>query len=141
MNASHTAFFERPEAAPLKKALTRPALLPQYELLSRLEIPAVQAAIWDIEPILDTLDPGTRNYAIQASGALIGELLIARGFRTARDARGEKRRGRVKKARFVKSGTIWELPSAPDVGHSAKVAAIIDDIMIRYSSTLAELAK
>ncbi|KQP94142.1 hypothetical protein ASF60_13655 [Methylobacterium sp. Leaf113] len=141
MNPSHAAFFERPEARLLKDKLTRPEMLPQYELLSRLEIPAVQAAIWDIEPILEQFDPATRNYAIQSSGALIGDIMASRGFRIARDARGEKRRGRVRKARFVKSGTIWELPMQADDDHRKKVASIMDDIMIRYRDTLAELAK
>lgn len=141
MNPSHAAFFERPETAALKRALTRPEMLPQYELLSRLEMPAVQAAVWAIEPLIEKLDAGARNHAIQSSGALIGDLLTARGFRIARDARGEKRRGRVRKARFVKSGTIWELPSEGGSAHRDKVAAIMDDIMIRYSTTLAELAK
>lgn len=141
MNASHAAFFERPEARPLKDVLTRSDMLPQYELLSRLELPAVQAAVWEIEPIIEQFDPETRHYAIQSSGALIGDILTARGFRIARDARGEKRRGRVRKARFVKSGTIWELPAQPDDGHRRKVAAIMDDIMVRYRTTLTELAK
>ncbi|KQT15378.1 hypothetical protein ASG40_18865 [Methylobacterium sp. Leaf399] len=141
MNPSHAAFFDRPEALALKRALTRPELLAQYELLSRLEIPAVQAAIWDIEPIIEQFDAGTRQHAIQSSGALIGDLLTERGFRIARDARGEKRRGRVRKARFVKSGTIWELPGEHGSEHRDKVSAIMDDIMSRYSTTLAELAK
>ena len=141
MNANHAAFFDRPEARPLKDVLTRPEMLPQYELLSRLEIPAVQAVVWDIEPIIEAFDAGSRNHAIQSSGALIGELLTARGFRIARDAKGEKRRGRVRKARFVKSGTIWELPPQPDSAHRSKVMAIMDDIMVRYRTTLTELAK
>lgn len=141
MNASHAAFFERPEVLPLKEVLTRADMIPQYELLSRLEIPAVQAAVWKIEPIIEEFDPEVRHHAIQSAGALIGELLTARGFRIARDARGEKRRGRVRKARFVKSGTIWELPPEPDSSHSDKVAAIMDQIIVRYRSTLAELAK
>lgn len=141
MNPSHAAFFDRPEALPLKDVLQRPDMLPLYELLSRLEIPAVQAAVWEIEPILEKLDPATRNHAIQSSGALIGDLLTARGFRIARDAQGEKRRGRVRKARFVKSGTIWELPAQPDSDHRRKVEAIMDDIMVRYRETLTELAK
>lgn len=141
MNASHAAFFDRSEARSLKDTLTRPEMLPQYELLSKLEIPAIQAVIWDIEPIIETFDAGTRNHAIQSSGALIGELLTARGFRIARDANGEKRRGRVRKARFVKSGTIWELPAQPGGEHRDKVAAIMEDIMVRYRTTLTELAK
>jgi hypothetical protein len=141
MNASHAAFFERPEAAALKQILTQPEKIPQYELLSRLEIPAVQAVIWDIEPIIEGFDPAMRNHAIQSTGALIGDLLTARGFRVARDARGEKRRGRVRKAKFVKSGTIWELPAEPNNGHAEKVASIMDGIINRYRHTLAELAK
>jgi hypothetical protein len=141
MNASHAAFFERPEAQSLKQALTRPEILPQYELLCRLEMPAVQAVVWDIEPIIEQFDPVTRNHAIQSAGALIGDLLTARGFRIARDSRGEKKRGRVRKARFVKSGTVWELPSEATSEHRKKVAAIMEDIMVRYRSTLTELAK
>ena len=141
MNASHAAFFDRPEARSLKDVLVRPDLIPQYELLSRLEIPAVQAAVWDIEPLIETFDAGTRTYAIQSSGALIGELLSARGFRVALDARGEKRRGRVRKARFVKSGTIWEPPAHRGSEHREKVAAIMEGIMVHYGITLTELAK
>lgn len=141
MNALHIAFFARPEAQALKEALTRPELVAQYELLSKLEIPAVQAAVWDIEPIIEGFDAGTRTNAIQSSSALIGEILTARGFRIARDARGETRRGRVRKARFVKSGTIWELPARPDGAHHDKVMTIMDDLMVRYRATLTELAK
>ncbi|MCJ2046883.1 hypothetical protein MKK58_20430 [Methylobacterium sp. J-078] len=141
MNPTHAAFFERPEARPLRDVLIRPDMLPQYELLSRLEMPAVQAAVWEIEPILEQFDPATRNHAIQSSGALIGDLLTARGFRIARDAQGEKRRGRVRKARFVKSGTIWELPAQQGGDHRSKVAAIMDNIMVQYRETLTELAK
>ena len=141
MNPSHAAFFERPEAAPIKEILTRPEVVPQYELLSRIEIPAVQAVVWDIEPILERFDEATRNHAIQSSGALIGDILTKRGFRIARGRRGEKRRGRVRKARFVKSGTIWERPADAENGHRERFDAIVEDIMVRYRTTLEELAK
>jgi hypothetical protein len=138
MNRSHAAFFERPEAKPIKEIVTRPELIPQYELLSRVEMPAVQAVVWDIEPILERFDEVTRNHAIQSTGALIGDILTKRGFRIARGRRGEKKRGRVRKARFVKSGTIWELPSD---AHRERFDAIVEDIMVRYRTTLEELAK
>jgi hypothetical protein len=141
MNRSHAAFFERPEAKSIEKILTRPELIPQYELLSRLEIPAVQAVVWDIEPMLEAFDEATRNHAIQSSGALIGDILTKRGFRIARGRRGEKKRGRVRKARFVKSGTIWELPTDMGSGHRERFDAIVEDIMVRYRPTLEELAK
>ena len=141
MNPSHAAFFERPEGEPIKKILMRPELISQYELLSRIEVPAVQAVIWDIEPILEGFDEATRNHAIQSSGALIGDILTKRGFRIARGRRGEKKRGRVRKARFVKSGTIWERPTDAESGHRERFDAIVEDIMVRYRSTLEELAK
>ncbi len=74
MNPSHRAFFEGSEGRALREALTQADLLPQYELLSRLDLPAVQAAVWTVEPLLETLDPKARTFAIQASGALIGEV-------------------------------------------------------------------
>ena len=138
MNRSHAAFFERPEAMPIKEIVTRPELIPQYELLSRVEMPAVQAVVWDIEPILEQFDEVTRNHAIQSTGALIGDILTKRGFRISRGRRGEKKRGRVRKARFVKSGTIWELPAD---AHRERFHAIVEDIMVRYRTTLEELAK
>lgn len=141
MNRSHEAFFERPEAARLRQILTRPEVVPQYELLSRIELPAVQAVVWDIEPILEGFDEATRKHAIQSSGALIGEILTKRGFRIARGRRGEKKRGRVRKARFVKSGTIWEPPVDPKDAHRRRFDAIVEDIMVRYRTTLEELAK
>lgn len=140
MNNNHAAFFERPEASELRKVLTRPEVVPQYELMSRLDMPAVQAVVWDIEPIIEKLDPALRNHAIQSSGALIGDLLTTRGYRVGRGMRGEKRRGRVRKSRFIRSGTIWEAP-APASDHHAKVMALVEDIMVRYRTTLEELAK
>ncbi|MGA8078292.1 MAG: hypothetical protein WB868_13010 [Xanthobacteraceae bacterium] len=141
MNRIHAAFFERPEAKPIEKVLTRPELIPQYELLSRMDMPAVQAVVWDIEPMLEGFDEATRNHAIQSSGALIGEILTKRGFRIARGRRGEKKRGRVRKARFVKSGTIWEPPADSHGEHRQRFDAIVEDIMVRYRATLEELAK
>jgi hypothetical protein len=141
MNRSHEAFFERPEAKAIREILTRPELIPQYELLSRVEMPAVQAVVWDIEPILEGFDEATRNHAIQSTGALIGDILTKRGFRIARGRRGEKKRGRVRKARFVKSGTIWERPADAESGHRERFDAIVEDIMVRYRTTLEELAK
>src|SRR5580698_10470912 len=132
MNRTHAAFFKRPEAARIKEILTRPELVQQYELLSRIELPAVQAVVWDLEPLLEGLDEAARNHAIQSSGALIGDILTERGFRIARGRRGEKKRGRVRKARFVKSGTIWELPADAESGHRERFDAIVEDIMVRY---------
>ena len=140
MNANHSAFFVRPEGEALRAAITRPELIPQYELLSRIELPAVQAAIWDIEPLLERLDKKTRDYAIQSSGALIGDILSARGFRVARDARGEKRRGRVRHARFVTTGTIWEKPEG-SASQDERVRLIMDDLLVRYRPTLEALAR
>ncbi len=141
MNRSHAAFFERPEAAPIKEILTRPEVIPQYELLSRIEMPAVQAVVWDIEPFLEEFDEATRNHAIQSSGALIGDILTKRGYRIARGRRGEKKRGRVRKGRFVKSGTIWEPPVDAETGHREQFDAVVEDIMVCYRATLEELAK
>jgi hypothetical protein len=141
MNASHMAFFERPEAAPIREILTRPELIPQYELLSRMQLPAVQAVVWDLEPLLEGFDEPTRNHAIQSSGALIGDILTKRGYRIARGRRGEKKRGRVRKARFVKSGTIWEPPTDGQSAHDKRFDAIVEDILVRYRTTLEELAK
>ena len=141
MNAHHRSFFDRPEGRPFYDALTRDDILPQYELLSRIELPAVQAVVWDLDPLLESLDPKTRQFATQSSGALIGDLLTARGFRIARGPNGEKRRGRVRKSRFVKSGTLWERTEGPSATDDAKVASIVDDLMRRYGSTLEALAR
>jgi hypothetical protein len=141
MNRAHAAFFDRPEAKSIEQILRQPERIAQYELLSQIEKPAVQAVVWDIEPILAGFDTATRNHAIQSVGALIGEILTARGFRIARGRRGEKKRGRVRKARFVKSGTIWERPADAESGHRKRFDAIVEDIMVRYRTTLEELAK
>ena len=61
--------------------------------------------------------------------------------RDARGRRGEKKRGRVRNARFVKSGTIWERPTNAESGHRERFDAIIEDVMVRYRTTLEELAK
>lgn len=141
MNPAHHAFFERPEGQPLKEILTRAELIPQYELLSRIEIPAIQAAVWEIEPLLEGCDDKTRNFAIQSSGALIGQILSSRGFRISRDHAGEKRRGRVRKSRFIKTGTIWERPSEASSSNDDRVRAILDKLFVNYRTTLGALAK
>ena len=141
MNATHRTFFERPEGQPLRQALTRAELIPQYELLSRIDVPAVQAAIWALEPLIEKFDEKTRNLAVQSSGALIGDLLSARGFRVARDASGEKRRGRVRKSRFVKTGTIWEKPADIAPLKDERIRAILDELLVKYRTTLEALSK
>ena len=141
MNPTHRAFFERPEAQSIKDVLTRPELIPQYELLSRIEVPAVQAAVWDIEPLLENLDEKTRNFAIQSSGALIGDILVSRGFRISRDPSGEKRRGRVRKSRFIKTGTIWEQPTEERSLNDERVRVIVDKLLVQYRTTLEALSK
>jgi hypothetical protein len=138
MNANHRHFFERENWKPLKEALTSRELVPQYELLSRIGMPAVQAAIWTIEPAVEALDEKTRNFAIQSSGALIGDVLTQRGFRIARDARGAKRRGQVRKSRFIRTGTIFEPAGAVD---DERVLEIMDKLMVKYRTTLEALAK
>jgi hypothetical protein len=141
MNANHRQFFERESWMPLRDALTNGEMIPQYELLSRIGLPAVQAAVWTIEPLLEGLDEKTRNFAIQSSGALIGDVLTQRGYRIARDARGAKRRGQVRKSRFIRTGTIFERPEGPASAHDQRVREIMDDLMVRYRSTLEALAK
>jgi hypothetical protein len=141
MNANHRQFFEREDWKPLKKALTGGELVPQYELLSRIGLPAVQAAVWTIEPAVEGLDEKTRNFAIQSSGALIGDVLTQRGFRIARDARGAKRRGQVRKSRFIRTGTIFEEPEGAITVEDQRVREIMDKLMVRYRTTLEALAK
>lgn len=141
MNANHSSFFERPDGAKIEAVVRRPELISQYVLLSRLGIPAIQAVVWDIEPVIANYDEKTRNFAIQSTGALIGEILSFRGFQIARDENGEKRRGRVRKARFVKTGTVWEEPANNDDPKRAKIRAIMDQLLVEYRDTLTALAK
>jgi hypothetical protein len=141
MNPTHRQFFTRESWTPLRDALTSEEMIPQYELLSRIGLPAVQAAVWKIEPLLEGLDEKTRNFAIQSSGALIGDVLTQRGYRVARDARGAKRRGQVRKSRFIRTGTIFECSEEPDPARDQRVREIMDDLMVRYRTTLEALAK
>lgn len=141
MNANHKQFFERESWKPLREALTSIELVPQYELLSRIGLPAVQAAVWTIEPAVESLDEKARNFAIQSSGALIGDVLTQRGFRVARDAHGAKRRGQVRKSRFIRTGTIFEQLENPVSVQDQRVRDIMDKLMVRYRTTLEALAK
>ena len=141
MNASHAAFFDRAEGPLFRQVIERPELLAQYELLSRIELPAVQAVVWDLEPLIETLDARSRIYATQSSGALIGELLSSRGYRVLRDSNGEKKRGRVRQSKFIKTGTIFEKVPDPASSRDEKVRLILDDLFVRYRETLEALAK
>jgi hypothetical protein len=141
MNANHREFFERGRWTPLREALTSEKLVSQYELLSKIGVPAVQAAVWTIEPALEGLDEKARKLAIQSSGALIGEVLTQRGFRVARDARGARRRGQVRRSRFIRTGTIFEEPEGAAAAEDQRVDEIMDALMVRYRTTLEALAK
>ena len=141
MNANHRQFFEREGWKPLRDALTSQEMIPLYELLSRIGLPAVQAAVWTIEPALENLDEKTKNFAIQSSGALIGNVLTQRGYRVARDSRGAKRRGQVRKSRFIRTGTIFERPEESDSKQDQRVREIMDDLVIKYRTTLEALAR
>lgn len=141
MNANHRKFFESAKWIPLREALADERMLLQYQLLSRIGLPAVQAAVWKIEPAIESLDESARRFAIQSSGALIGDVLTQHGFRIARDARGAKRRGQVRKAKFIRTGTIFEEVEHANTPKDVRVREIMDELMVKYRSTLEALAK
>lgn len=141
MKPNHASFFDRPEGRRFREIIEKPEMIPQYELLSRIELPPVQAVVWELDPLLDALDATSRNFAAQSTGALIGQRLAERGFRVARDSKGRPRRGRIRKSRFIRTGTIFE--EAPRERHAKPedVRRILDDLMVKYRSTLEALSK
>lgn len=140
MTADHRSFFERPEGKAVRAVLERPDLLPQYELLSRIDVPAVQAAVWDLDPLLERMDEPSRELAIASAGTLIGDLLSGKGFRVVRDEGGAQRQGRVKGSRFVSAGTVWEVQPGDDE-ELIEGMRIAKRAMHTYRHALAELAK
>lgn len=141
MRPNHASFFERPEGMPLRDIIANPQMLPQYELLSRIELPPVQAIVWELDPLLASLDPATRSFAAQSTGALIGQILGERGYQVARDPKGKPRRGRIRKSRYIRTGTIFEKASPRREAKPEDVRRILDELMVTYRSTLEALAK
>ena len=141
MRPNHASFFERPEGRPFREIIAKPEMLPQYELLSRIELPPVQAVVWQLDPLLASLDESARSFAVQSSGALIGQVLAERGFRVARDDKGKARRGRIRKSKYIRTGTIFEEAPPRRVAKPEDVRRILDELMVTYRSTLEALAK
>jgi len=141
MNHAHLAFLDRPEGRRLATVIRQPELLRVYEEFAFAEVPPVQAIIREIEPILGELDARTRRYAAQSCGALIGEILTARGYRIAKGPRGENRRGRVRRSRFIKTGMLFEAPRESTDPHFEEAMRIAREAMVKYRDVFEALAK
>jgi hypothetical protein len=73
----------------------------EFALLSRLNMPAVIALSWDVEPLLRDLSEGGRREAKQYCGAIVGEIMREHGYEIA-NARGSAQAGGV-----FTLGAVW----------------------------------
>jgi hypothetical protein len=141
MNATHKAFLQTPIGQKISHIASDPKFLSEYKLCTRIGLPAIQASIWDIEAIIAPLDRKTQMLAAQAAGAQIGEILTAEGYRVSRHSNGNAVYLRLKKARIVKTGTVFEEPPSSANPVFAKGLEIAERAMKTYHNALSELAK
>jgi hypothetical protein len=141
MNASHTAFLARADGQKLAAIVSQPELIRAYEEFSYAEMPPVQAIVREVEPILAEMDAATRRYAVQSCGALVGEILAKRGYRVMRGPKGENRRGRIRRSRFIKTGTLFEFKGERKDPNYEEAMRIAREAMVKYRVVFEALAK
>jgi hypothetical protein len=103
--------------------------LTEYELLSRLGMPAVIALSWDLEPLLRGLSKADRRNAKQFCGAVVGDIMRDNGYEIS-NPRGSAQAGGV-----FTLGAIW----AP--AKRAKAKEIARRGFRKYADTFRALAK
>ena len=109
MNAGYIKLFETGIGVELAKSLRRPAHRLAYLILSRRGIPAIEATCWELDPLLLAIPKISRNYAIQACGALVGELIIEDGATRAKTRSGLPRSARVKGSHIINRAAVWNV--------------------------------
>ena len=109
MNRGYVKFFGTDIGVKLAEVLQRPLHLYGYILLSRRGVPAIEAAAWELDPLLITIPPITRDYAKQACGALVGELVIAVGGVRQMTASNQPRRARVSGSSVLNMAAVWDV--------------------------------
>ncbi len=103
----------------------------EYRLLSRLQMPAVMALSWDVEPLLKDLSEGDRREAKQFCGAVVGDIMRENGYGII-NPRGSAQSGGV-----FTLGAVW---GPVDEDHQ-RTMQIARKVMEQYKDTFEALAK
>ncbi|MYZ47803.1 hypothetical protein [Propylenella binzhouense] len=109
MNSNHRAFFESDEGQPFAEVLGQPYHRYGYALMSVIGQPAIAAAAWELDPLLQALPQSRRGFVKQACGGFIGDLVQQFGGRRAVTRSGRPRSARVPASREISNGAVWEL--------------------------------
>src|SRR5438552_1876418 len=109
----------------------RPERLIEYRLLSRLEMPAVNALSWDVKPLLQDLTDSERRAAKQFCGAVVGDIMRENGYGIV-NPRGSAQSGGV-----FTLGAVW----APVDADHQRTMQIALGVMEEYKETFEALAK
>jgi hypothetical protein len=103
--------------------------LVEYELLSRLKMPAVIALSWDMAPLLRDLSASDCRDAKQYCGAIVGRIMREHGYEIV-NARGSAQAGGV-----FTLGAVWALSD------DTRTTKIAEKVMSDYRETFEVLAK
>jgi hypothetical protein len=109
----------------------KPGRFIEFALLSRLDMAAVIALSWDVEPLLRSLSEADRRDAKQFCGAIVGDVMREHGYEIV-NPRGSAQVGGV-----FTYGAVW----APANTQNAHAMQIASDVMNEYEDTLKTLAK
>lgn len=127
--------FENYRSSKLGKAIEtlarRPERLAEYRLLSRLQMPAVVALSWDMEPLLRHLSEAARRDAKQYCGAVVGDIMRENGYEII-NSRGSAQAGGV-----FTLGAVW----GSAIEAHERAMRIARKGMKRYHETFKTLAK
>jgi len=146
LNPVHAEFEKTSVGQRLAQIARDPQHLYGYRLMSRLDVPAVQAIAWEVKPLLDAIDdPRARDFAKQFCGAVVGEEMRNAGFEIAKDAKGRERRGAVPRGGVFSRGAIWRpiggWQDEPVNETFKRGIEIAEKAIGTYRDALAELAK
>jgi len=122
MNRGYLKFFASGVGVKIAGVLRRPVHRYGYILLSRRGLPAIEAAAWELDGLLATITPLERDYAKQACGALVGELVKKDGGVREITGSNQPRRARVRGSSIFNMAAVWDVSNV-DIAKLARKLA------------------
>ncbi len=109
MNPGHQAFFAAGEGRRFANVLGKPYHIYGYALMCLIGQPAIGAAAWELDPLLEAIPKKRRGFVKQACGAYVGSLMQQIGAERDLSRTGRPRSARVKASRFLTMGAVWTI--------------------------------
>lgn len=112
MNAGHAAFFTSAEGKRFATVLSRPYHRYGYALMCLVGQPAIGAAAWELDPLIQAVAKKRRGFVKQACGAYVGDVLLSAGAERDTSVSGRPRSARVKASKQLTMGSVWRINPA-----------------------------